>query len=73
MQGSCAGGGSVNSIMTRCSIQQAPSYISGGSGTVANGESVGSDALDGGVGVKTDPDASPQCDSFNSKDYTLRN
>ena len=53
-----------------------PSYISGGNGTVANGESVGFDVLDityTTIGAETDPDASPQCDFFSSKGYTLRN
>jgi hypothetical protein len=39
-----------------------PSYISGGNGTVANGENVGFDVLNityGGIDVETDPDASP--------------
>jgi hypothetical protein len=53
-----------------------PSYMSGGKGTIANGESVGFDILTityGSVEVGRDPDASPQCDFFSSKGYTLRN
>lgn len=53
-----------------------PSYISGGHGSVANGESVGFDVLDityTTVSVRTDPDTSPQCDFFSSKGHTLRN
>ena len=53
-----------------------PSYMSGGNGTVANGESVGFDVLDityTTIGPEADPDASPQCDFFSSRGYQVRN
>lgn len=53
-----------------------PSYIAGGNGTVANGESVGFDILDvtyTTIGVEIDPDASAQCDFFSSRGYQVRN
>lgn len=52
------------------------SYMSGGAGTAANGESVGFQVLDityGGISNKPDPDAREQCEFFLNKGYTLRN
>lgn len=53
-----------------------PSYTSGGSGSAAEGESVGFEVLDitdGGIEAVGDPDASVQCEFFSNKGYTLRN
>ena len=53
-----------------------PSYISGGNGSVANGESVGFDTLGvtyTTISVEEDPDASAQCDFFSSQGYQVRN
>lgn len=53
-----------------------PSYVSGGSGSATEGESVGFEALDityGGIEVSKDPDAREQCEFFSNKGYTLRN
>ncbi|KAF3766456.1 alpha/beta-hydrolase [Cryphonectria parasitica EP155] len=53
-----------------------PSYMSGGAGTTANGESVGFEVLDityGGISSTGDPDARVQCEFFLNKGYTLRN
>lgn len=53
-----------------------PSYMSGGNGTVANGESVGFDVLGitvASIGANPDPDASAQCDFFGSRGYQIRN
>lgn len=53
-----------------------PSYMSGGAGTLAEGESVGFEVLDityGGISTAGDPDARVQCEFFANKGYTLRN
>ncbi|KAJ4412855.1 hypothetical protein N0V82_008706 [Gnomoniopsis sp. IMI 355080] len=53
-----------------------PSYMSGGEGTLAEGESVGFEVLDityGGISAAADPDARIQCEFFLNKGYTLRN
>lgn len=53
-----------------------PSYMSGGAGTAAEGESVGFEVLDityGGISTERDPDARVQCEFFLNKGYTLRN
>jgi len=53
-----------------------PSYMSGGKGTVDNGEGVGFDILSvtySSVEAVGDPDASAQCDFFNSRGWTIRN
>lgn len=53
-----------------------PSYMSGGAGTAAEGESVGFKVLDityGGISTASDPDARVQCEFFLNKGYTLRN
>lgn len=53
-----------------------PSYMSGGAGTAANGESVGFDILYvtyGGISTPHDLDATVQCEFFLNKGYTLRN
>jgi hypothetical protein len=53
-----------------------PSYMSGGKGNTSNGEGVGFDTLSityASVETVRDPDASPQCDFFSSRGYTLRN
>ena len=53
-----------------------PSYVSGGNGTTANGESVGFDVLEvtaASIGVNTDPDASARCDFFGSRGYQVEN
>lgn len=53
-----------------------PSYISGGAGSAAEGESVGFEVLDityGGISSTPDPDAKVQCEFLLNKGYTLRN
>lgn len=53
-----------------------PSYVSGGDGTAADGESVGFTVLDityGGIAAVDDLDASVQCEFFSNKGFTLRN
>ena len=53
-----------------------PSYMSGGAGTAAEGESVGFEVLDityGGISTSGDLDARVQCEFFSNKGYTLRN
>lgn len=53
-----------------------PSYVSGGAGSAAEGESVGFEVLDityGGISTASDPDARVQCEFFLNKGYTLRN
>lgn len=53
-----------------------PSYVSGGAGTAAEGESVGFEVLDvtyGGISATSDPDAKVQCEFFSNKGFTLRN
>jgi len=53
-----------------------PSYITGGNGTAANGESVGFSVLDVNytmIGVVPDPDASDKCDFFGSRGWQVRN
>lgn len=53
-----------------------PSYVSGGKGTIASGESVGFSILhvtDTSTRVVSDPDASPQCDFFAAQGYRVRN
>lgn len=53
-----------------------PSYVSGGAGTAAEGESVGFSVLDityGGISTVSDPDATVQCEFFSNKGFTLRN
>lgn len=53
-----------------------PSYVSGGAGTAAEGESVGFEVLDvtyGGISTVSDPDARVQCEFFSNKGFTLRN
>jgi hypothetical protein len=51
-------------------------YISGGAGTVGNGESVGFSTLlftYTTIGVIPDPDAAPQCDFFSSRGLAVAN
>lgn len=53
-----------------------PSYVSGGAGTAAEGESVGFSVLDityGGISTVSDPDAREQCEFLLNKGFTLRN
>ncbi|KAK4905232.1 hypothetical protein LTR28_000795, partial [Elasticomyces elasticus] len=53
-----------------------PSYMSGGKGTAADGESVGFNTLSvtyNSIVVRGDPDASAKCDFFSSQGYAVRN
>ncbi|TKA74593.1 hypothetical protein B0A49_03660 [Cryomyces minteri] len=53
-----------------------PSYMSGGNGTAASGESVGFNTLSvtyNSIVVEDDPDASAKCDFFSSQGYVVRN
>lgn len=53
-----------------------PSYISGGDGTTAEGESVGftiQNVTYGGIAAVDDTDAKVQCEFFLNKGFTLRN
>lgn len=53
-----------------------PSYVTGGNGTTANGESVGFSVLDvtyGGIASVDDLDSTVQCEFFLNRGYTLRN
>lgn len=53
-----------------------PSYVSGGAGTAAEGESVGFDILSvtyGGISTTHDVDARVQCEFFANRGFTLRN
>ena len=53
-----------------------PSYMSGGDGNIANGESVGFDVLDvtyTSIYPRPDPDASEKCEFFGAHGYDVTN
>lgn len=53
-----------------------PSYVSGGAGTPANGESIGFSVLGVtyvSIGTTPDPDSGAKCDFFGSRGWQIRN